>query len=484
VTEFALRPQPFAIPTAPRRAQTAKQLGAVIAIAAAILLVPIPEIIRVVFLGILVVVVGLIRPGIGMLFACVLTIVDGAVRKWWMPATSSYVYLEKDILLLACYLGALRLGWWRLKRGAEFAWLEVGWGLLSIVVVIELLLMRGDDAYVALNGARMYLLYMPLCWLLPEYLSRMSLATLRRGVTIFILILIPMAVLATVQFRLPQDSVVNRYATGTASDVALFGEEKNVRATGTFSFISGFTDFVNFAGALTAGLLIAGTAGTAIPFAMICAFWCGICSGSRLSAIWLVTQMIMIILLSMSDLKIRRGVRLLVILLVVGYGLFALGARFGTIGAFQRRAESADDSWDRVRGTLQRPIHSVKITSVFGEGLGTTYQQLLVHSVLVTSALERYDEVADDRFIVELGLSGLLVEMIWRIGAVLICFRFFRAARNPQVRSLLAALLAYQAMFVWSYPLYDAVASIYYSASLALALSLRRIDRDTAPDAA
>jgi len=283
---------------------------------------------------------------------------------------------------------------------------------------------------------------------------------------------------------LPQDSFVNRYATGTSSDVALFGEEKNVRATGTFSFISGFTDWVNFAGALTAGLLIGGSAGTAIPFAMICAFWCGICSGSRLSAVWLVTQMIVTILLSLSDLKVRRGMRLIVVLVVVGYGLFILGARFGAVGAFQRRAETADDTWDRVRGTLQRPIHSLKVTKAFGEGLGTTYQQLLVHNVLVTSALERYDEVADDRFIVELGLAGLLVEMTWRIGAVLICFRFFRASRNPQVRSLLAALLAYQTMFIWSYPLYDAVACIYYSASLAIALSLRRVETAALADGA
>ena len=484
MTEFALRGQPFAISPPPRPMRSGKQLGAVTILVAAIVLIPIPEIVRVVLVGAVVIAVGLVRPGTGMLFALVLTVVDGAVRKWWMPATSGYVYLEKDILLLACYLGAFRLGWWKLKRRGEYFWLQASWAILAMVVMVELLVMRADDPYIALNGARMYLLYMPLSWLLPEYLSRMSLTTLRRGITLFVLVLIPMAVLATVQFRLPQDSVVNRYATGTSSDVALFGEEKNVRATGTFSFISGFTDWVNFAGALTAGLLIAGTGGGIIPFAMICAFWCGICSGSRLSAIWLVTQMIMIILLAMSDLKMRRGMRLIVVLVVVGYGLFALGARFGTIGALERRAETADDTWERVRGTLQRPIHSLKVTRAFGEGLGTTYQQLLVRSVFVTSALERYDEVADDCFFVELGVAGLTVEMIWRIGALLICFRFFRLARNVQIRALLAALLAYQAMFIWSYPLYDAVASIYYSTSLALALSLRRIDQASVARAA
>jgi hypothetical protein len=135
-----------------------------------------------------------------------------------------------------------------------------------------------------------------------------------------------------------------------------------------------------------------------------------------------------------------------------------------------------------VSGTLQRPLHSLTVTSAFGEGLGTTYQQLLVHNVLVTSALERYDEVADDRFMVELGFAGLIVEMVWRIFAVVLCFRFFREARNLQVRALLAALLGYQAMFIWSYPLYDAVASIYYSVSLALALSLRRIDQTSPAD--
>jgi len=478
MTELALRQQPYTVAATPRPRAPGRQIALVTILSAAILVLPFPEIARVVILGMLLVALGLQRPAVGMLFVGILTIADGAIRKWWMPGASAFVYLEKDVLLLASYLGALRLGWWKLRRDAEFAWVQTAWALAALVVAVELVLMRANDAYIALNGARMYLLYMPLAWLLPNYLSRFSLVRLRRGIVIFVLTLIPMALLATIQFRLPQDAVVNKYATGTSSDVALFGEEKNVRATGTFSFISGFTDFVNFAGALTAGLLIGSTAGTVlIPFTMICAFWCAICSGSRLSAVWLVAQMIVTILLSMSDLRIRRGMRLIIILLVVGYGLGVLGARFGTTAAFQQRAETAGDTWQRVQGTLQRPLHSLMVTSAFGEGLGTTYQQLLVHSVLITSALERYDEVADDRFMIELGFAGMLVELIWRVGAVWICFRFFRRAQNPQIRALLAALLAYQVMFIWSYPLYDAVASIYYSASLGVALSLWRIDR-------
>jgi hypothetical protein len=484
MSDFALHPQPFSLEPVRPRTAVGRQLGAVVLLAGAILLPPIPEIVRVVALAIALVLVGLLRPGIGMLFVGVLTIVDGAIRKWWMPSTSGYIYLEKDILLLSCFLGAWRLGWWKLIRRAEYAWLEIGWALLVLVVAIELLLMRSDDSYVALNGARMYLLYIPMAWLLPQYLSRMNLARLRKGLLVSIMVLIPMATLATIQFRLPQDATANKYATGTSSDVALFGEEKNVRATGTFSYISGFTDFVNFAGAITAGLLLAGVATNFVSMAMICAFWCSVCSGSRLSAIWLVAQTIVTIFLSMSDLRLRRGLRLIILLVIVGYGLGLLGARFGTISALEQRAESADDTLDRVSGTLLRPFHSLTVTSAFGEGLGTTYQQLLVHNVLLTSALERYDEVADDRFMVELGFTGLLAEMIWRVGSVILCFRFFRTARNPQVRALPAALLAYQCMFIWSYPLYDAVASVYYSASLALALSLHRIDQSSAQDAA
>src|SRR5580693_5980966 len=133
MTDVAVRPGPFLAAPSRRSPPVARQLAAVILLSAAIVLPPMPEFVRVVVLGLALALVGLLRPGVGMLFAVVLTIVDGAIRKWWMPVMSGYVYLEKDILLLFCYLGAFRLGWWKLRRGAEFAWLEIAWAFLAIV---------------------------------------------------------------------------------------------------------------------------------------------------------------------------------------------------------------------------------------------------------------------------------------------------------------------------------------------------------------
>jgi hypothetical protein len=422
---------------------------------------------------------GLKWPGLGLLTVGLMTVFDGAMRKWFLPGASNYVYLAKDILLIAAYFGAWLQGWWRHESGPQRR-LRIIWAVLASLVLADVWMLRSGELYIALNGARMYLVYLPIAWLLPRYLRRFPLETLRRGVSLVVLLAVPMAALATVQYMSPRTSVINRYV-GDSADAAVFGGESNVRSTGTFSYITGLTDFAVFVGCLATGLLVGGSAPVMAPLGYVAALWCGLCSGSRLAVVWLVVQSLLTIMLSIKTLHVQRAARLIGVLLLLSVALGMLAARYGTVDAVAYRAERAGDTSARVLGMLARPLNSIGITGFFGEGVGTAYQQLLRWQALPTAALAKYEEVSDDRFMLELGYPGLLIELALRLVSLLACWKWFRGSQSSQTRVIIAGILSYQVMFLWSFPLYNAVASIYYSASLGLACALYLSERRSWP---
>ncbi|MFM6074201.1 MAG: hypothetical protein ACKPB9_21865, partial [Dolichospermum sp.] len=90
---------------------------------------------------------------------------------------------------------------------------------------------------VGLFGFKTYLFYIPLMWMLPSLFQTQE--ELYQFLRNYLLLVIPVAILAILQFFSPIDSPLNVYARNNLGGIAVAGE--NVRVTGTFPYIAGYS---------------------------------------------------------------------------------------------------------------------------------------------------------------------------------------------------------------------------------------------------
>ena len=96
---------------------------------------------------------------------------------------------------------------------------------------------------VGVLGFKAYFLYVPLLFVVPAAFP--DDAALVRFLQRYVLIAFPVGLLSVAQFFSPAGSVLNTYAQPTdISSISTFGSSTFVRATGTFSYISGYTSYL------------------------------------------------------------------------------------------------------------------------------------------------------------------------------------------------------------------------------------------------
>ena len=184
----------------------------------------------------------------------VLLVFEGALRKWAFPWAQAQIYLVKDVILLAVYLGFMLDS----RRNLPA---PKGVGFIKIVLVVgfvwgclEVLNPNSPSILVGLMGLKSYFLYAPVAFILPYAIkSREHLFVLIRR---YIIMAIPVAVLGFIQIMAGPASSLNVYVShseDTPAMLAYFGRKDFVRTSGTFSYISGYTAFLNFIALLAIG---------------------------------------------------------------------------------------------------------------------------------------------------------------------------------------------------------------------------------------
>jgi hypothetical protein len=173
----------------------------------------------------------------------------------------------------------------------------------------------------------------------------------------------------------------------------------------------------------------------------------------------------------------------------------ALGSRFGFIGvifggaalavgiwlardiavALVERNQAAGDAQGRIGGALFFPVYTLIHSAFWGDGLGATF--LGLGQLTGTGGFEyRFDEVLQDRLAVEVGILGYLFFLVFKIYFLVATWRFSRRAIGFQTRVWALVSFSYQLSLMWSIPLYNSVAAIFYFFSIALYLWLRGLE--------
>ena len=395
----------------------------------------------------------------------VVVVLEGAVRKWFLPSFSELVYFYKDVLMAATLIG-----YFRKRRKTPFVikrrlrLFSIAIGIFLVYGILSLGMPAGPHPLIGLLGLKAYCLYIPLA-----FITVRAFPDKERVIGFlkwYVLIVLPVAVIGVIQFLdRAQQSTLNRYAVGEESasrvvDIAKFSTASGnyfVRITGTFSYVTGLSIYLPIMFALLLALtsLYSKRGGlsrgskvlyySALAASVVACFM----TGSRGA----VLSMVMVALVFYLFTSGRQAIRRIQQIAVVGVILFVA---FTTVfpqayDAFYNRTFGTEDrvneGWDRMAGSLSLPINEASYAGLFGYGIGLTQNGVPA----LMKRLDMADQVSpipigyegeSGRVTLELGVIGFVLHTLLRFVLLITVCRLSFAIRDRESKILAFAATA------------------------------------------
>nr|HRC86798.1 hypothetical protein [Thermoanaerobaculia bacterium] len=378
----------------------------------------------------------------GLLATLVLVVLEGAIRKWLLPGAQDLVYLAKDVLLLGVYGGFLRdRNRLRITLPVPPA-VAVGTLVGVVFGLAQIFNPNLPNLLVGVLGLKAYFFYTPLLWVVPAAFRDDR--QLARFLSRYVLLAIPIGLLALAQFVSPPDSRLNTYARGGgAGYITTFGTSTQVRVTGTFSYISGYTEYLLVTAILVLAILATTRwryRGNWLHYLVLGLTILGmLMTGSRGPVFMLVLLFPLYLWLSLAR-EVSSGSMLGRALL--GAGLLAVALNFvGTdaVEAFYARASTATDVSGRVIGPFTQPFVMAGRAGLLGYGIGASHQtaEAVTKGVLPYSWLRgNFAEDEPSRVMLELGPLGFLAVYFVRLALIVVALAQVFQLRRPFYRAV------------------------------------------------
>jgi hypothetical protein len=360
------------------------------------------------------------RAEIILYLSIVACIIEGAFRKWVFQGEAIYryfCYFSKDILL-----GLLVITTWPRAsiKGSDSLRKYLTSGILLIVLGGILSSFAGFNSVGAVLTTRALFLLPVLAYLALPRLGGIKLERVALLIGVFTL---ANAVLGVKQYYSPADAIINRYTIDSFQLAQGFGG--NIRAAGTFSYITGY-GIMACVGAwaglsflcLAAGRIRYMVAGGAI---YLTALLCALVSISR-SMVLIVTGLFMVFVLSAGRqglANLFKATAGLAMLFLVGYA-FDLNSKVTAVAdKFVERMNTVSDTFE---GRTLDPITEIGEAfemAPIGQGFGT---EQVAGVYAETGVMDfRSFEGQFARVVLEtgiLGLAGFVVTCIGALGAL------------------------------------------------------------------
>jgi hypothetical protein len=390
----------------------------------------------------------------------VLAVIEGVLRKWILPQASQFIYFLKDIVLIGAYFRYYFFSstekTFRIKGNsaaetiASIVLLLTGWCLWQCFNP------NLGSPIIGIFGIRGYLLYIPVVWMLPKLFR--SEEEFYQFLRTYLLLAIPVGLLAVAQFFSPPSSPLNVYTQDIKLDVATFGDgtSTNARVTGTFSYIAGYAVYA----IISFGLLV--------PMLAI-----------QQSRWWRWATIVeLLLIIGTSFMNGSRGLFFSEILFLIGY----FGAQLltnlktavpllkqftvpiititvATLTWFQSainslifRINSNNDISNRTSGGFLEPFEFMKLKGLDSYGPGVTHPAASVlRSILNLPSGESipvYYESEMGRIVLEIGPTGFFLWYLLRLILIYLLWRTFLKLKRPLLRQLaLSAFLIHALQF-------------------------------------
>ena len=423
--------------------------------------------------------------------AMVVLVLEGVFRKWLFLGAQDLIYFAKDVLLIAAYGGFLserrRLrGLWIPRAPALYFTLALAavWG------VFEVLNPDLPNLFVGLLGFKSYFLYVPLLFVLPAVFP--TDAGVARFMMRYLLLSIPVGLLAVAQFFSSSTSALNTYArspTDDYSSAVTFGSSSFVRVTGTFSFITGYSAYLTAIVMLSLAVLattrwrLRGNWKIYIVLGM--AVLGMLMTGSRGPVVIVGVTFPLYWWLAVVREKQRGAtfIRLMIGVVLVGAFVFFVGG--DALGAFQGRAAgNQTELLGRIAEPFTAPLKVLPAAGLLGYGIGATHQA----AAAVTPGIPPFSwlrghliEVEPGRVMLELGPIGFLLVYLSRL--LLIGLAFQQAFRLKTLFHRSIAVASFM-IFLSALPggvIFDVTTGLLYWFFGGLLFLAMRLDRQPAP---
>jgi hypothetical protein len=415
----------------------------------------------------------------------VLIVFEGALRKWVFPWAQAEIYLVKDAILLAVYLGFLLDSRRTILPARGAGAVKVLLVASFLFGVLEVFNPNSPSVLVGLMGLKAYFLYAPVAFILPYvFKSREHLFILIRR---YIVMAIPVAVLGFLQIMAGPESSLNTYVSHSEDTPALlarFGNEDLVRTAGTFSYVSGYTAFLGFIGFLAIGYNMAQgwrLKNNMMPLlALTLVVGAMFTTGSRAPVYTLLAASPVILWLAATSRVLPGRTAMRLICLVPIMALIAVNASPEAFQAFMQRAGEADSTFMRMFSPIDQTVGALSNAPALGMGIGTTHP-----SAMTIMGVELPWWLSDDllteeemaRVTVELGLIGLLVTYLVRLLVAVFAVRRATSFKDPAYRALGIALAVHLAVGIITPIILNATAGLYYWSSLGVLLAMQRLEQ-------
>ena len=374
-----------------------------------------------------------------LLTALALNIVEGSLRKWVIGSQGNplnhLAYFSKDIIFALLLLLP--------ARGPSFPALEVfrRWLLPGCFLLVAGALISSAQGY-NLVGAALTLravIFLPLIafYAIPR-ITRGKFFSLHSVAWLLALLTIINFALGALQNSLPADHILNRYAADSSEITEV---KSGVRATGTFSYITGM-GVISTVGIWAGFLLISVSRNIwyqVVGLAVIASgFGCSLVAVARGPIIIGVAMVVIWILSSgaLSLINIRSLMAGVLFVSLVFY--FGLNQKFSSLqeGLIERHETAGDDIEDRSFGQLQEAIDALKEVPL-GVGLGT--EQIGGNYYKSGEMSFTTYETQFPRLVLETGFIGLSGFLLVCAGAILALQAAKRTAATRNQKSILLA---------------------------------------------
>ncbi|MGJ5627865.1 hypothetical protein [Nostoc sp. CALU 1950] len=392
----------------------------------------------------------------------VIVVLEGVLRKWVLPQASDMIYFLKDLVLLGAYLRyylgsepkyPLRLTFFNIALFMSLCW-----------CVFQVFNPSLGSPIVGFFGLKAYLFYVPLMWMLPSLFQ--SEEELYKFLRNYLLLLVPVSLLAIAQFYSPINSPINIYGGGVEAQAVVDG---NPRVTGTFPYIVGYSTYLSICFTILIPLL-------SLPQ----------------TKIWSLLTLVEVLLVAgTSFMTGARGLLLFETLFLVGYFCllwltkpsiavrstkqFILPIVLITavlpiffnkaIEAFSKRATTSDNFTDRVFSAFSEPVQATRWKGFDSYGIGATHQAVsTLRKSLGLSIGESLppSEGEMGRIVLEIGPFGFVIWYGLRLILIFSLLRVFLKLKTPFLRNLALAAFLLHAISLTAQLVFNNTLAIYY----------------------
>ena len=166
----------------------------------------------------------------------ILLLFEGALRKWFLPGLSQGLLIIRDPIVIWIYYLSYAKGVFPLNNKYLKRCLQ--WVILAVAISF---LLTQAHIFTIIYGARVNLLHFPLIFIMGRILGWNDIKNYGKA---FLLLAFPMTWVVAQQFQADSQDIINVAAGGTGSQLETSGGK--VRASGTFTFVSGIVFYYCF----------------------------------------------------------------------------------------------------------------------------------------------------------------------------------------------------------------------------------------------